>query len=85
MFITTENTATEVSASYNVFSEINTQIRYFKLTAETMRVSGAVVHDIFPRSEAMPALEVLSITADQEIEDLCESDITAELGSCKRL
>ena len=42
-----------------------TQIRCFKLTALEPLMSGAVVQDVFPKSEAMPALEVLSVLSDR--------------------
>jgi hypothetical protein len=74
MWLTTESEDTaEVSALCKVFSEFNAQIRCFKLTAITPTISGAVAPDIFPKSEAMPALEVLSVLSEQGIEDLCES------------
>ena len=43
-----------------------TQIRCFKLTAIEPLMSGAVVQDVFPKSEAMPALEVLSVLSDRD-------------------
>lgn len=50
----------------------NTQIRYFKLTAPYPLISGAVVLDVFPKSDAMPALEVLSVPSPYGIEDVGE-------------
>ena len=63
-----------------VFSEFNTQIRSFTPTTITPTISGAVVHDIFPKSEAMPALEVLSVLSEQGLEDLCEAAIWPQLS-----
>lgn len=74
MWLTTKSEDTaEVSALCKVFSEFNAQIRCFKLTAITPTISGAAVHNIFPKSEAMPALEVLSVLSEQGLEDLCEA------------
>ena len=73
MWLTTEKEDdAKVSALCKVLSEFNAQIRSFQLTAVTPSISGAVVRDIFPKYEAMPALEVLSILSEQELEDLCE-------------
>ena len=80
MWLTEDHTA-EVSALCKVFSEFNAQIRYFKLTAPVPFISGAVVHDVFPNSEAMPALEVLSVLSAQGIEDIAEYTLWPELCS----
>ncbi|KAF8330622.1 hypothetical protein F5887DRAFT_1000098, partial [Amanita rubescens] len=70
----------EVSALCKVFSEFNAQIRCFKLTAIEPTITGAVVHDIFPKSEVMPALEVLSVLSEQGLEDLGEATIWPQLS-----
>jgi hypothetical protein len=66
--------AAEVSALpvCTALSEFNTQIRSFKLTAPQTMISGAVVHYVFPKSDAMPALEVLSVLSAQGIANITE-------------
>ncbi len=83
MWLTTEcwHDTPEVSALCKVFSEFNAQIRCFKLTAATPKISGAVIHDVFPKPQAMPALEVLSILSEQGTEDLGLPAIWPELSS----
>ncbi len=63
----------EVSALCKVLSEFNAQIRRFKLTAHTTTIAGAIVHDTFPKSEAIPALEVFSILAECESQNPLKS------------
>ena len=58
--------STEVSAMCKVLSEFNAQIRHFELSADGTMTAGAVVHDVFPRSGAIPALEVFSALSEYE-------------------
>jgi hypothetical protein len=61
----TEHTA-EVSAMCKVLSEFNAQIHRFELTTYRTMTAGAIVHDIFPKSEAIPALGVFSALLEYE-------------------
>jgi len=56
----------EVSAMCKVLSEFNAQIHRFELTTHRTITAGAIVHDIFPKSEAIPALEVFSALSEYE-------------------
>jgi len=49
-----------------VLSEFNAQIHRFELTTHRTITAGAIVHDIFPKSEAIPALEVFSALSEYE-------------------
>jgi len=73
MLLATDDYTAEVSALCKVLSEFNAQIRRFKLTAHTTMVAGAVVHDAFPKSEVIPALEVFSVLSECESQNPLES------------
>ena len=66
----TEHTA-EVSAMCKVLSEFNAQIHRFELTTHRTMTAGAIVHDIFSKSEAIPALEVFSALSGYESTKPC--------------
>ena len=65
IWLVTKHTA-EISALCKVLSEFNAQIRRFKITTHTTMEAGAVFHDAFPKSEAIPALEVFSALSECE-------------------
>ena len=81
MWLTEKRTAEVVSARCRVISEFNAQIRYFKLTTLAPLISGAVVHDVSPKPEAMPALEVFSVLSKPGTGDFAEYTLWPELRS----
>jgi hypothetical protein len=49
-----------------VLSEFNAEIHHFKLSTHRTMTAGTIVHDVFPKSEAIPALEVFSALSEYE-------------------